>query len=106
MGRCAKKTHTRESSKLEMSLNINNAIENIIELDSAPVKDNDLEDDTVSRSNTITTCSRALKVINDLKLIANEDYIACKYLDHFQSYFWTFNIFSHVVFNARANPTQ
>lgn len=56
-----------------MSLKIDNAIESIIELDPAPKGDIDLEDDTSESSNTITTYSEALKVINDLKMFANED---------------------------------
>lgn len=53
-----------------MSLKIDNAIESVIEPDPTPKEDIDLEDDTSEISNTTTTYSEALKVINDLKMFA------------------------------------
>ncbi|KAI4459474.1 cyclic nucleotide-gated cation channel subunit a [Holotrichia oblita] len=78
----------------EMSLNIEDAIEDIIEHDPAPEEeeeeDSDLGCDTVGSSSTITRYNKAFKIINDLKTFANDDYIAfqhLKNLDHFQSNF-------------------
>ncbi|KAF5279596.1 hypothetical protein FQA39_LY18274 [Lamprigera yunnana] len=73
----------------EMSLNTDNVIENMIERDPAPEKeeDSDLKCDTVESSNAITTYNEAFNVINDLKTFANDYYIAFQYLknlDHFQ----------------------
>lgn len=64
----------------EMSLNIDNAIDNIIEPDPAPEQDSDLEDDVVESSNTITAYSEALKIINDLNFFAKKDYTAFEHL--------------------------
>ncbi|KAI4469456.1 importin beta [Holotrichia oblita] len=79
----------------EMSLNIEDAIENIIEHDPAPEEeeeeDSDLGCDTLGRTSTITTYNEAFKIINDLKTFANDDYIAFQHMknleDHFQSNF-------------------
>ncbi|KAK9729448.1 hypothetical protein QE152_g15883 [Popillia japonica] len=70
----------------EMSLNIEDAIDNIIEHDPAPEEeeeDDDLGCDTVGTSSTITTYNEAFKIINDLKTFANDDYIAFQHMKNF-----------------------
>ncbi|XP_044755145.1 tigger transposable element-derived protein 6-like [Coccinella septempunctata] len=76
----------------EITFNLDEAIENMIDQQNSPdeKEDSDLELDTVeNNNNSITSCSQALKVINDLKIFANDDYIAFQHLknleDHYQS---------------------
>lgn len=77
----------------EMTFNLDEAIENMIDQQyNSPdeKEDSDHELDTVeNNNNTITSCGQALKVINDLKIFANDDFIAFQHLknleDHYQS---------------------
>ncbi|KAI4463249.1 hypothetical protein MML48_4g00000714 [Holotrichia oblita] len=74
----------------EMSLNIEDAIENIIEHDPAPEEEeeeSDLGCDTVGSSSTITTYNEAFKIINALKTFANDDCIAFQRLKNLEDRF-------------------
>lgn len=103
MGRCAREMNiTQENLKSyvgiddsaateEISLNIDDAIDNVTDHDPAieEEEDSDVELYAVESANTITTYSEAMKVIKDLKTFVKDDYIAFQHLknleDHFQS---------------------
>ncbi|KAK9731583.1 hypothetical protein QE152_g13521 [Popillia japonica] len=91
----------------EMSLNIEDAIENIIEHDPAPEEeeeDSDLGCNTVESSSTITTYNEAFKIINDLKTFANDDYIAFQHLENFEDHFQS-NFLRQQILNMRQRST-